>query len=473
MSTDTERAPASPAPAAAIASGDTTMNYMARFGCIGPACEENCCQDGWRIDVNKDGYERLLAATQFAPREISKRVQMAIRVVPRKSKTERERYIIKQDKSGACPLFDDGWCAIHANFGLDMLPHVCAIYPRKLKRVGPRHELSATASCPEIARQLILHADGVDVVPLDLAKLNRTVLQDGMDTRDVRPFFRSLVMVRDFMMDLFRDQSLTLDQRYFLMAWFAKRTNDVLQKALPTGDLAPVERELALLARPEVRREITKRFELLDTPAAVVLIVVRAVVRPKVKGLVRKRWNELTQTTIDSYSRLKEILPSSDADVAVHDEADELAPTERQLMTLREVWDTYRARRDRLRAHPVAQARLDQYFQNYVIHTWYHRMPTEEEDILHYALRMLAQHATMKFLLIGHPRLQTVMDEVDRMPKDEGDRHLATELDKVAVDVFYQLARHIEHGLLIKWLNKMLKTQNLFSMAGAVYLIRF
>ena len=41
------------------------------------------------------------------------------------------------------------------------------------------------------------------------------------------------------------------------------------------------------------------------------------------------------------------------------------------------------------------------------------------------------------------------------------------------MSVFYQLARHVEHGLLIKWLADMLKKMNMFSAAGGVYLIHF
>ena len=41
---------ASPPPLAA--------RYVARFACIGPACEDTCCS-GWSIPVDRDHYRRL------------------------------------------------------------------------------------------------------------------------------------------------------------------------------------------------------------------------------------------------------------------------------------------------------------------------------------------------------------------------------------------------------------------------------
>jgi len=448
---------------------------MTRFACIGPQCEENCCQDGWRIDVNRDGYKRLIAATQFAPRDIAKRVQAAIRVVSAKDKRKPESYIIKQDASGACPLFDDGWCAIHSNFGIDMLPHVCAIYPRKLYRVTDRYELSATASCPEVARQVLLYADAVESVPLDITTLNRVVLQESMDSRDVRPFFRAMADVRDAMMALAGDESITVGERQFLTLWFAKRTSQLLTRSRQAGDLAPVDRELALIMNPRARDEILKRFETIETPAAVAVYIARGIVRPKTMGVRRPRWEALVKTLISSFAPLAKVLPNSN-DSAEHDRSAASAMDLGSNATARELLDMYQARRDRLRDIPEVSARIDQFFRNYMVHTWFHRAPTEEADLLSYVLRMFAQQACQKFLLYGHPDLQLALDGFDAgSVEDEAAAltALLTKVDAVAVDCFYQLARHIEHGALIKWLVTYLKERGLANIAGGIHLIHF
>ncbi|MCA9515958.1 MAG: flagellin lysine-N-methylase [Myxococcales bacterium] len=460
----------------AVPSGDRTMRYMTRFSCIGPACEEDCCH-GWRIDVDADHFKSLQRAAAFSPGEVGKTLQSAFQILPPKRKKDRPRFIIKQDKDGRCPMLDgQGWCMVHGNFGFDMLPHVCAVYPRKLRTVGAGLELTATASCPEMARKILLDADAVEIVPLDRDSIHRKVLQEGMDPRDTRPFFRALVAVRDAFMAIMQDGAISMEERWFLVAWFAKRTQDILRKGHAKADLAPVERELALIARPDVRAAILARYERLETPATLGLLVARALVRPHAKAHIRPRWSVLANTVTGSYVRLRELLPESD-DEAEHDRrALEALGSAGQKLATAEVWTEYLRRRDRVLGEPVAAARAEQYFRNYTIHTFFHRLATEENDVMSYVLRTLAQQAAMKFLFYSHPRVHAALDALRAAPADEiaaAEAHLVAELDATAADVFYQVARHSEHGVLLGWLVKMLAQQGWFSLAGAVYLIRF
>lgn len=452
-----------------------TMKYMNRFGCIGPACEENCCLDGWRIDVDKEHYEKLMAMSQFSAKPIARRFSSTFIILPKKNKKDSERYLLKQLEGGGCSLFRDGWCTLHATFGYEALPHVCAFYPRKLKYVGDTMELSATGSCPEVTRQIILPVDGTDLEPIDFSRVHRKVLQDGMDPRDRRPFFRLFTEVRGYIMEILRDETLTWDQRQFLMLWFAKRTTEVLAKKNTDTDTTIVQREMELLRSPQVRYEITKRYDQLETPAGLVLMIVRAIVRPKTKGIVRPLWNELTGSVIKSYTRLPEMLPQSD-DPEEHDRAAEKAMREPVHMTTHEVFREYKQRRDRLRSVPAVKQRIDGFFRNYSLHTWFHRMPIEETDILTYTLRTLTQQSAMKFLVYSQPHLQdfvSAWESAAEADKPEALAALVDVVEKAAVSVFYQIARHIEHGLLIKWLADMLKKMNLYSAAGGVYLIHF
>lgn len=446
------------------------LRYMTRFHCIGPDCEDHCCY-GWRVDINPDAYRKMMIAAQFSAKEIAPKLHDSIKVIPgSKRKQTPTRYQIRHDADDACPLLDERHlCELHKHFGHTMLSDVCAIYPRKLKRVGDHLELTATPSCPELTRQLILHPDAADVLPLDLDTVERHKIQAGMDTRDVRPFYRATVEVRDLVVELMGDHSMSLEERLFLMLWFAKRTNDVLRKQTARGDLAPVQREMALLRDPKVKGEILRRFSTIEAPASVALMVVRSMVRPHKSRHARTNWNRLTTSIIDSYVRLREILPTSD-DEAAHDRAAD-DRSDAVMMTIGEVWTEYRRRRDRLRER--VGPRVDQFLNNYTIHNWVHRLPTESKDVLTYTLRYLALQAVQKFTLYSAPRLQQVLDEIEALPREEGDAILTKALDEVTVDAFYQLSRHIEHGVLISWLVKMLKQAGLFSMAGGVYLIRF
>lgn len=454
---------------------NVTMKYMNRFGCIGDACEENCCLDGWRIDVDKAHYEKLMAMAQFSGKPIARRFKSTFIILPPKKKKDPERYLLKQLDGGGCSLFNEGWCDLHGTFGYEALPHVCAFYPRKLKYVGEQMELSATGSCPEVTRQIILHDDGVDLEPIDFSRVYRKVLQDGMDPRDTRPFFRTFVQVRDYVMKILRDESFAWDERQFLMLWFAKRTTEVLSKKNVDPDTSLVEREMAILDKPAVRAEIVKRYAALETPAALVPMIVRGIVRPKTKGIQRPNWNKLTGDVIASYERLREMLPTSD-DPDEHDRAADVAARQPVPVSTLEVYLEYKRRRDRLHAVPAVKRRIDGFFRNYSLHTWFHRMPIEEQDIMTYTLRTLAQQCSMKFLLNSQLHLQdfvTAWEKADDEARPAAEAALVDAVEKAAVSVFYQLARHVEHGMLIKWLADMLRKMDMFSAAGGVYLIHF
>lgn len=466
-----------PKPAAEEPQPNLTMRYMNRFSCIGPACEDTCCA-GWRIDVDKAHYERLLMTATFSSRPLASRMRAAIRVVPPAKKKERERYMLKLHDNGDCVFLDEqGLCEVHKNFGIGALWDVCAFYPRKLKWIGKTLELSATGSCPEVARQLLCHEDGAELEAIDLSRLERHVMQDGLDPRDTRPFFRAYLRLREFMLELFGDRTVTLDQKYFLMTWFSKRANEVLKKHKASGDLAVVDREMALLRSPAVRTEILKRFEQLETPAALVMWIIRAIVRNGRTGThhdkMRSNWADMVDDVLATYNTIKSILPEPNASDAEHD-ASEARQGPVVEATIAEVWLDYRERRRRLYAVPIAARAMERYFRNYTVHTWFHKFPTEEEDILHYALRMQVQHAAIRFLIVSHPKTMAALAAHDASTKDEvADAALVTELDKVAVIAFQKIARHTEHGVLLKYFNNMLKQRDLFSLAGSVYLIRF
>lgn len=447
----------------------TQLRYMTRFGCIGPDCEDHCCY-GWRVDINPAGYQKLLNASVLSSKPVASKIGAAIKVIPGKGKT-RTRYEFKHRKDDdTCPLMsEDRLCEVHGSFGHEMLPDVCAIYPRKLKRVGDHLELTATPSCPQLSRLIIASADAVDVVPLDLDDVERVKLQDAIDTRDVRPYFRLLVEVRDFVVELLRDERYSFEQRLFLMVWFAKRTADVLKKETRDYDPGPVHREMALLRNDSARAEICRRFEPLETPAALTLIMSRAIVRPG--RMTRGNWKKLTDEVIGSYSKLASILPTSD-DAADHDRAASDAESRDVSMTTKEAWEAYQARRDR--AREWVGDRFDRHLLNYTIHTWMHIQPTGAPDVLTYVMRLLAQQATQKFLVYGHPELAAALDEADEMSDHEAAvAHINEVLDALTVRVFYQVARHIEHGALIRYLAKLLEARQMFSLAGAVYLVRF
>lgn len=73
-----------------------------------------------------------------------------------------ERYaLINEGKSGYCPLIDDeGYCSLQRACGENVLPMVCRMYPRSVKK-GILHELSCSGSCEKTLELLTENTDNI------------------------------------------------------------------------------------------------------------------------------------------------------------------------------------------------------------------------------------------------------------------------------------------------------------------------
>ncbi len=142
-------------PAHASATG-----YAASFQCIGPACEDSCCQ-GWKIPVDAAALERYHS---LPGSELKSQIVAAIAPAPA-PRTEGlpsaappdAPPILRMNDDNRCPLLTQGsLCSIHAQLGQEFLPSVCASYPRVQRQLGPIVETALALSCPEAARLVLL-----------------------------------------------------------------------------------------------------------------------------------------------------------------------------------------------------------------------------------------------------------------------------------------------------------------------------
>lgn len=126
-------------------------NYVNLFNCIGPSCEDSCCND-WGIYFDKKSYKKTLANPLF-----SSLAKIAIVEV----KTDKHQWAkINLDEQGACPFLDEQkLCQIHAKAGAEALSDTCKIYPRANNYIDGNKYESMSMSCPEVARILLFHPD--------------------------------------------------------------------------------------------------------------------------------------------------------------------------------------------------------------------------------------------------------------------------------------------------------------------------
>lgn len=147
---------------------------VSEFICLADKCEDTCCKH-WSMQVDPVTLERY-----------KKEAPELLGAVEQDSDNT---YIMRKDKqTGYCVKFEDGICKIHKERGEGFLSDACNFYPRITRTAGDALIMTATMSCPEIAR-IALYGNEPFVfdetlfarVPFEV----RNVLPDGMTQNDI------------------------------------------------------------------------------------------------------------------------------------------------------------------------------------------------------------------------------------------------------------------------------------------------
>ncbi len=224
--------------------------YAGAFACLGPACEDHCCQ-GWDIPVDEATYKQY----QLFPAD---RLGWAVAGFVSVSSAHSAKSVyahIHMAASGDCPFFEaDRLCGIQKAYGPELLSASCSSYPRTLNKVHGVLEGSLSLSCPEAARNVLLDPDFLERVT-DLAASgfrtdNFFWLGNDANSPVSKPF-ESFDKVRAAMIALVRDRSRPVWLRLLRVGALCRRLEETdVEKAV--ADVFGGGRDQELIAlRPD------------------------------------------------------------------------------------------------------------------------------------------------------------------------------------------------------------------------------
>lgn len=156
-----------------VMSTQLRTRLVSEFVCLTDSCEDTCCKH-WSMQMDAPTFEKY--KTQ-APDLLS--------IVEEDADGS---LIMRKDKqTGFCAKYDGGKCGVHIERGESFLGDACHFYPRVTRRVGEDVLMSATMSCPEVAR-LALYSDApfvLDEMPASrLPHAINDILPDGLSVSD-------------------------------------------------------------------------------------------------------------------------------------------------------------------------------------------------------------------------------------------------------------------------------------------------
>lgn len=205
--------------------------YLDKFDCIGPRCEDTCCR-GWTVALDKKTYKKYKKSSNKKLKQLFDESVVRNRNTP----TEFNYGTIKMDK-GICPFLNDKHlCKIYIELGESYLSNTCYFYPRDTKMVNDVVEMSASASCPEITRLALLNPEPMGFVEID-ENIKRPFtlnyyLEDTMSLDEKKDPLYHFWNLRIFMITLLQDRRYSLDERFLLLGLVLKSVSRLQKETL-------------------------------------------------------------------------------------------------------------------------------------------------------------------------------------------------------------------------------------------------
>jgi lysine-N-methylase len=415
-----------------------TARYLTRFKCLGTSCDESCCQ-GWQVQIDRQHYQILKAAMDGSRAE---RDEFRAGIQRDDSSPPDDGHyasIRLQREKQSCPfLTAKQLCSVQLRYGEASLPDICATYPRLVAKFGERLEVWGTLSCPELARQCLLHDDALEIVdaPEDISpRMAPTTAVLGVPT----PYQRYLDDLRAVVFELLSMRDHPVATRLFLVTYLGKQTAEFFNKGTTEVDEERLGEVIRHVAAPENVALWQAELSRLPPPEALTARLVTQMLRERLKTPLGS-FRTLTDRVLASYGETRSV-------------------------AVDELWAAYAVRRQFwIDRHAD---RVDLYFENYAKNFWMREWYVTSHDLLVHSHRLLVRVAVLRFLLFGHPSLMEASALDDPGLQREA-------LDRVAVEVFYKFSRAIEHeGSFLDLIAARLVEQgmNAFAHATALALV--
>ena len=126
-------------------------DYFESFKCKMGDCRNACCR-GWNVSISMKNYFDLLGVE--CSDELRRKIDCGMALSERRN--EQEYAVLGCSYDGNCRLrASDGSCALQNELGEEMLPDICRLYPRGVRKSNGEYECSMANSCERIPEMFL------------------------------------------------------------------------------------------------------------------------------------------------------------------------------------------------------------------------------------------------------------------------------------------------------------------------------
>lgn len=422
-----------------------SLKYLREFQCIGPECEDTCCQ-GWQVNLYEDDFEKLRKL--FQSKKELRHYMLSIDLHPDEKRNLEDYGVLAFGNNNHCPMLNDGWCVLHRDHGEKMLPRVCATFPKNIIRLPDKTEVHGLLACPEVARQCLLEEE--PPVAADYPRDKLPAIFEHSDFSEDEPDLYQrglprLVELTSWIMSL-KDKSES--QKNYLIAYFLKRVSAFYRKGMERDPSKRLESITARMEKPEFIEKTLQAFQPTTVwePKLIELLV--GVLNATFMSEQRKRYSDMCEEVLASFGE------AGGNVLRFHI----LTPDR-----LDAIWSEFLERRKKVLA--VFENRLERYFLNFSMNFWSQSLYKSYETPELTACEFAMTHSVLRFLMISHPLVIARVDD----PQSKQTRET---LDKTIVAVVQPFMKHISaNSQLMKSIVKGMTDANLSNLPSLAALL--
>lgn len=429
------------------------LKYMTIFCCICSDCEDNCCSQ-WKVPVDEVHYKMLEERMSATPTDRNK---FHASVEHNKDFENSEQYAtLKLLPDGKCSFFcNDGLCSVHKDYGASILFNSCAFYPRIINVIGKRFELSATLSCPEIARQCLLVDDATELVKLDLKTLPREISNQPAYLPIDGPYIEYIDTVRYTVFKLLSHQQYNINVRLFFCVYFAYRISSFFYKNTTNFSEERLIQEGLRIEIPTLLNELHKKYNYFGESNSFSMGIIQSFLVLRIKDSQNTKFRQLILDCFETYNEVGVLTGRAPG---------------KPLLTCKKLWEGYEERRSYWES---SYGKItDIYFTNYCRSSWIKNRYVHKHDLITYFGMLLLQFCIIRFLFYSHPDLNNTQKRLNETMVEED--IVRNTLDETIVKVVYLFTKHIEHNSqFVTDLQNILDELDIKSFANLMFLLKF
>ena len=210
------------------------------FECIGGECPASCCSAGWKIIIDEKTYEKYQYLEEDTKQWICGNIE----------ECEDGAHMISSDENGRCPfLNENNLCSIILKKSDDYISEVCQTYPRKVTRYNDTMFCTVSASCPEVARQIVERNTQIRFI----TKEDENPAGELKD----QALFQALVMGYTALVEILQCKELLLKEKYLVLLLFVEE----IQVAIEQQELEKVEEITQRYGRKKYRKSVVNSLD--------------------------------------------------------------------------------------------------------------------------------------------------------------------------------------------------------------------